>query len=143
MNTRKGFTLVELLVVIAILAILATVSVVGYTSFINRANESNAQTEAHQIESYINASLMSNEPCQLGTALYVVKTTTGTVVAGTSAGTGAPTYTLGGDFAGLKGAVSVKSMDHDNDTTTAAVSCLVYTLNGSDVIVVANVTVGQ
>ena len=59
-NTRKGFTLVELLVVIAILAILATVSVVGYTSFINRANDSNAATELHQIQSYINADLMAD-----------------------------------------------------------------------------------
>ena len=57
-NTKKGFTLVELLVVIAILAILATVSVVGYTSFIDRANNSNAETELHQIQSYINADLM-------------------------------------------------------------------------------------
>ncbi|MBQ9979280.1 MAG: prepilin-type N-terminal cleavage/methylation domain-containing protein, partial [Clostridia bacterium] len=40
-NKNKGFTLVELLVVIAILAILATVSVVGYTSFIESATVSN------------------------------------------------------------------------------------------------------
>ena len=52
MNTRKGFTLVELLVVIAILAILATVSVVGYTSFINRANNSVAASELTQIRDY-------------------------------------------------------------------------------------------
>jgi prepilin-type N-terminal cleavage/methylation domain-containing protein len=52
MNTRKGFTLVELLVVIAILAILATVSVVGYTSFINRANSSVAQQELTQVRDY-------------------------------------------------------------------------------------------
>lgn len=51
-RTRKGFTLVELLVVIAILAILATVSVVGYTSFINRANDSVAQQELTQIRDY-------------------------------------------------------------------------------------------
>ena len=37
-QTKKGFTLVELLVVIAILAVLATVSIVGYLSFINKAN---------------------------------------------------------------------------------------------------------
>lgn len=37
---KKGFTLVELLVVIAILAILATVSVVGYLSFTNKAKQS-------------------------------------------------------------------------------------------------------
>ena len=52
MNTRKGFTLVELLVVIAILAILATVSVVGYTSFINNANNSVALSELTQIRDY-------------------------------------------------------------------------------------------
>ncbi len=39
-NTKKGFTLVELLVVIAILAILATVAVVGYTSFTEKAEKS-------------------------------------------------------------------------------------------------------
>ena len=66
MNTRKGFTLVELLVVIAILAILATVSVVGYTSFINRANVSNAQTEAHQVQTTIESFIISGYPYELG-----------------------------------------------------------------------------
>lgn len=66
MNTRKGFTLVELLVVIAILAILATVSVVGYTSFINRAHDSNAQTEAHQIQTTIESFIISGYPYELG-----------------------------------------------------------------------------
>ena len=51
-NNKKGFTLVELLVVIAILAILATVSIVGYTSFINNANNSVAQQELTQIRDY-------------------------------------------------------------------------------------------
>lgn len=45
----KGFTLVELLVVIAILAILATVSVVGYTSYIQNANNSVAVQELSQL----------------------------------------------------------------------------------------------
>ena len=49
---KKGFTLVELLVVIAILAILATVSVVGYTSFINRANDSTAMQELTQVRDF-------------------------------------------------------------------------------------------
>ena len=48
----KGFTLVELLVVIAILAILATVSVVGYTTYINNANQSKAVQELTQIRDY-------------------------------------------------------------------------------------------
>ena len=53
----KGFTLVELLVVIAILAILATVSVVGFTSFIAGADEQAAITEAEQAKTIINAGL--------------------------------------------------------------------------------------
>ena len=57
-NKRKGFTLVELLVVIAILAILATVSVVGYTAFIAKANQSNANTEMTQIKSAVNAAVL-------------------------------------------------------------------------------------
>lgn len=49
----KGFTLVELLVVIAILAILATVSVVGYTSFIENANNSACEQELAQIKTQV------------------------------------------------------------------------------------------
>ena len=48
----KGFTLVELLVVIAILAILATVSVVGYTTYIENANQSKAVQELTQVRDY-------------------------------------------------------------------------------------------
>ena len=57
----KGFTLVELLVVIAILAILATVSVVGYTSYINNANASVAEQEASQIKTAILAEDIVND----------------------------------------------------------------------------------
>ena len=67
MNTRKGFTLVELLVVIAILAILATVSVVGYTSFINRAEQSNIETELHQIETTINSYAIAGQDYVIAT----------------------------------------------------------------------------
>ena len=52
-NKKRGFTLVELLVVIAILAILATVSVVGYTSFIQRASISNDENVAAQLNKFL------------------------------------------------------------------------------------------
>ena len=52
-NKMKGFTLVELLVVIAILAILATVSVVGYTSFIKSAYISNDENIAAQLNQFM------------------------------------------------------------------------------------------
>ena len=65
MNTRKGFTLVELLVVIAILAILATVSVVGYTSFIANADNTAAQTEAADVDNAILTNLTLNKYCKI------------------------------------------------------------------------------
>lgn len=59
-NTKKGFTLVELLVVIAILAILASVAVVGYTAFVDKAKDSKAESELHQIAEYVNAEIMDD-----------------------------------------------------------------------------------
>lgn len=87
---KRGFTLVELLVVIAILAILATVSVVGYTAFIKRARQSNCDTEAHQVEEALYAELISDKDgvFELGsvnsTAYYITnKVTTGKWVVAT------------------------------------------------------------
>ena len=51
-NSRKGFTLVELLLVIALLAILSTVVMIGYQSFIETAQDSVAQIELTQIRDY-------------------------------------------------------------------------------------------
>ena len=84
MNTRKGFTLVELLVVIAILAILATVSVVGYTSFIKSADDSAAMQETHQIETIIDNALIVNTEVYVRvgaekTIVKLSKTATGTI----------------------------------------------------------------
>ena len=60
-STKKGFTLVELLVVIAILAILATVSVVGYTAFIEKAHQSVAMQEMTQIRNALVAEDITNK----------------------------------------------------------------------------------
>lgn len=70
-KTKKGFTLVELLVVIAILAILATVSVVGYTSFIQSANESVAMQELTQIREALRAEDINNKEIDLSDGITV------------------------------------------------------------------------
>ena len=54
-NTKKGFTLVELLVVIAIVAILATVAIIGYTSFTRKADISNDTVIAGELNTLLAA----------------------------------------------------------------------------------------
>lgn len=60
-RTKKGFTLVELLVVIAILAVLASVSVVGYLGFTTKARNSNAMTELAQVREVLRAELIDGD----------------------------------------------------------------------------------
>ena len=81
-STKKGFTLVELLVVIAILAILATVSVVGYTAFIEKAHQSVAMQEMTQIRNALVAEDITNDAFDLsdgidGSSTIVVASTEG------------------------------------------------------------------
>ncbi len=61
MRSKKGFTLVELLIVIAILAILATVAIVGYTSFIDKANQSVDEQAVTQINTALEAFEITDE----------------------------------------------------------------------------------
>lgn len=61
MKRKKGFTLVELLVVIAILAILSSVSVVGYLGFTKKAKESNAITEMKQMDTLLRGKYLSSK----------------------------------------------------------------------------------
>ncbi len=85
MNTRKGFTLVELLVVIAILAILATVSVVGYTAFIENADVQAAQTELSEVQGAFEKALIMNKKVEIelgdDTVVVLTRTTDGYTVA--------------------------------------------------------------
>ena len=45
----KGFTLVELIVVVVILGILSAVAILGYTQFVANANTSAAQADVAQV----------------------------------------------------------------------------------------------
>ena len=56
-KVKKGFTLIELVVVIAVIAILSAVAVVSYISITNRAKESND----HMVIDQINTSLLSSQ----------------------------------------------------------------------------------
>ncbi len=65
---KKGFTLVELLVVIAIIAILATVSTVGYLGFTKQAKISNDLTELTQYKTLITGLTLDGKGTEVTTA---------------------------------------------------------------------------
>jgi len=124
----KGFTLVELLVVIAILAILATVSVVGYTSYIATTEEQAAITEARSARELINAGLVLDDYVILVEAEADDATTTdkneskpGVYVTATEVLTAAPTTGTGHN------AVADWKL---TGTLTAEDGVLFYTVNG-------------
>ena len=72
-NTKKGFTLVELLVVIAIVAILATVAIVGYTSFTKKAEISADQQAVTQMNKILAADeVLNGKPASAPAALAVL-----------------------------------------------------------------------
>lgn len=70
---KKGFTLVELLVVIAILAILATVSVVGYLSFTNKAKQSADEQAVTQMNIALEAQEAIDAPEDVNEARTVLR----------------------------------------------------------------------
>lgn len=65
---KKGFTIVELVIVIAVIAILAAVLIPTFNSVINKANESAALQEARAAETVLIAKLKGN----LNTDYYFV-----------------------------------------------------------------------
>ena len=71
-NNKKGFTLVELLVVIAIIAILATVAIIGYTSFIKKAELSADQQVATQMNTALNGEAVTNVPENVDQVLEIL-----------------------------------------------------------------------
>ena len=60
-RNKKGFTIVELVIVIAILAILAAVLIPTFASLIKKANEANAQTEAKNLITEMLANILDKD----------------------------------------------------------------------------------
>lgn len=87
-KSQKGFTLVELLIVIAVLGVLAVVAIPNLSSFINSANVVAANTEASNVRSASQAYIAYSGD-MAGT-----KTSTDLITDGYLSGTLKATYTI-------------------------------------------------
>ena len=67
LNTKKGFSLIELLVVIAIIGVLSAVCITAYTGYTASAKEQAARTQFAQIVSLVNA---ENAKCGVGSGTW-------------------------------------------------------------------------
>ena len=59
MNAQKGFTLIELMIVIAIIGILAAIAIPAYTDYTTRARVSEALTTASSMKATVSENIIS------------------------------------------------------------------------------------
>ena len=98
-TNKKGFTIVELVIVIAVIAILAAVLIPNLSRLVDKANESKALQEAESAMKVdlINANgdynnLTDAKVVKLGTKSYIIDTLTKEKVAGNGSFTDATNY---------------------------------------------------
>ena len=76
MQAEKGFTIVELLIVIVVIAILATITIVSYNGVQNRAKSTAAQKSASTVRDKAEAYNALNSTYPVGAATSAAMTTT-------------------------------------------------------------------
>lgn len=87
-SSSRGFTLIELMIVVAIIGILAAIAMPSYTSYIARANRADARTQLVQVAQFMQRFYAANDSYLTDRA--------GTSVSDSS--TGVPTSTIFGNL---------------------------------------------
>ena len=69
-KTKKGFTLVEMVLVIAIIVILAAILVIGITKYINAAKQAQASLSMHDSSiGEVNSAITANTNINMGSTI--------------------------------------------------------------------------
>ena len=76
MNAQKGFTLIELMIVVAIIGILAAIAIPAYQNYIARSQVSEAMTLSAGLKTGIQTNLQNNSCFANGAAAAVANTDT-------------------------------------------------------------------
>ena len=133
-GNQKGFTIVELLIVIVVIGILAAITIVAFNGIQGRGKTSSAQSLATAISKKIEAwnSVQGSYPTYCQFVTNSTNPTGGVPTAG--AGLGTTNACVAGSTAGPKEA----KLDDANEVT--AVSSFVTAANGTDVVYLSNIS---
>lgn len=110
-HVQKGFTLIELMIVVAIIGILAAVAIPAYQDYTVKANVSNVLSAADAVKSAVAICIQETgvsagsapDKCgssDTGSGIPTTITKTKEVTSGSVSSAGVITLTLGGPFAG-------------------------------------------
>lgn len=120
MNKQRGFTLVELMVVVAVIGILAAVAIPNYTGYVTRGKIPDATSNLSSKRTQMEQSYQDNRT-YVGAPVCVTDTTSSKYFTFTCAAT-ANTYTLTATGVGsmLNFAYTVNELNAKTSTITAA-----------------------
>jgi len=119
MNAQKGFTLIELMIVVAIIGILAAIAIPAYQNYIAKTQVTRVLGEISSMKTAIETNMLNGEdvetPADLGyTASSLVAAAGPTVATDPAAGTASITAVLGSKAAGaVTGAKVILARDKD------------------------------